>query len=161
MESCPRFKYPFLATYPSLPKTRPFLGPAVHAPTGRKCASALQMSLWSWPSDPLSSASRLPHFIFVFAIVTITIETQACSCFFLMANHSKAFTKIFSQVVLLRSDPPIERYSRSTLQLSFWFDLLLPFFLYLCGNLPNASAFHSLPAWVTNWKLSSIGVLDA
>jgi hypothetical protein len=50
MESCPRFEYLFLATYLSLPTTRPFLGPAVYAPTRRTTLSLASPTRISPPS---------------------------------------------------------------------------------------------------------------
>jgi hypothetical protein len=78
MESCPRFEYLFLATYSSLPTTRPFLGPSVYAPTRRITLSLAGPTRISPPSvSPVPAfrpaIRRLPLGlyipIFIFAIV--------------------------------------------------------------------------------------------
>ncbi len=98
MESCPRFEYLFLATYSSRPTTRPFLGPAVYAPTREPPhlspvprTSALQASLRSRPSDPLSGAFRLEYINILSSPLSFLLskDKPAAICFSLPTSPHK------------------------------------------------------------------------
>jgi hypothetical protein len=165
MESCPRFEYLFLATYLSLPTTRPFLGPAVYAPTRRTSLSLAGPTRISPPS-----VSPVPAFRPAIRCLPLGIYTY----FYL--HHCRSYhRKANPQPFLSHCQPlhitqrdlwpngviaiwPLQKTLLSTTSLApSWINL---FRLYRCGNSPNAFASHYATAHITNRKLSYIGVWE-
>jgi hypothetical protein len=168
MESCPRFEYLFLATYSSLPTTRPFLGPAVYSPTRRTTLSLAGPTRISPPS-----VSPVPAFRPAIRRLPLGIYT-----YFYLRHCPSYHRKTNPQPFLSHGQPlhitqrdlwpigviaiwPLQKTLLSTTTPApSWFDLLLPFSLYRCGKSPNAFASHGATTHITNRELSYIGAWE-
>jgi hypothetical protein len=162
MESCPRSKYLFLATYSSLPTTRPFLGPAVYAHTRMNTLSLAGPMRISPPSvSPVPAfrpaIRRLPLGIYTYFYL------RHCPSYHQKTNP-QAFLSHCQPLHITKRDLwpagviaiwPLQKTLLSiTTPAPSWFDLPLLFRLYRCGKSSNAFASHYTTAHITNLKLS-------
>jgi hypothetical protein len=135
VESCPRFEYLFLATYSSLPTTRPFLGPSVYAPTRRITLSLAGPTRTSPPSvSPVPAfrpaIRRLPLGIYTYFYL------RHCPSYHRKTNPQPFLSHYQPLHITQRDLWPIGVIAIWTLQKTLlstttpapsWFDLLLPF----------------------------------